>query len=125
MKNNLESLEMHQELNDWKSDLDLFHVENKTFLKLFEIVENKNTGNEASGEIAKYINKLKLLNEEAIEMNNSIQIRQHQLSSKSLSEQKEEIFIEDDTELREDFKIFRNDIKNFKHEFHNFILKWI
>ena len=125
MKNSLESLEMHQELNDWKSDLDLFNVEIKTFLKLIEIVKDKNTGHEASDEIYSYANKLKLLKEEAIEINNSIQIRQHQLSSKALTEKKEEIFIEDDTELREDLKIFRNDLINFKHEFHNFILKWI
>ena len=125
MENTVKSSVLHNELIEWKSDVDLFNIEVKTFVKLMTGVKEKNNTKEFADLIEEQQQRMNLLIGESIEMKNSIQIREHELASKSLDSNQDDIMIEDDTELREDFQFFRNDIVEFKRNFHNFIIEWV
>ena len=125
MENTIKSSVLHNELNEWKSDVELFNIEVKTFVKLMTGVKEKNNTKEFDELIEEQQQKMNLLIGESIEMKNSIQIREHEFATKSLDSNEDDIMIEDDTELREDFQFFRNDIVEFKRNFHNFIIEWV
>ena len=125
MENTIKSSVLHNELNEWKSDVELFNIEVKTFVKLMSGVKEKNNTKEFDDLMEEQQQKMNLLIGESIEMKNSIQIREHEFATKLLDSNEDDIMIEDDTELREDFHFFRNDIVEYKRNFHNFIIEWV
>ena len=118
--------ELHAQITEWKSDVELIKTEISTFQKQLNEIVIKNNHEEVLKEAEHFQNQFIRQLEVSDELFHELKAADHKLAETAdTGTDSETVFAEPDTSLRDSVGIYNKLFVELKNEFHSFLEKWM
>ena len=117
---------LHEEITQWKSNVELVRSETSTFQKQLSEIARKNNQEEVMKGVEHFQNQFTRQLEVSDELLHDLHAADHELAEKAISEEdSDQIFTKENSGLKDSAETYNKLFLELKNEFHLFLEKWM
>ncbi|HVZ96657.1 MAG TPA: hypothetical protein VG847_07265 [Chitinophagaceae bacterium] len=118
--------ELHSEIGEWRSTVDLVRSEISTFQKQLAEIASKNTHEEVMKGVEHFQNQFIRQLEVSDELRRALRKADHRLAATEMNGNgSDNLWVEDNTALRDKAITYMKLFTELKNEYHSFLEKWM